>query len=216
MSRPQPSPAARRRGQQGITLIAAVLMLLIFALVTVAAFRNTLSSAQSIGNMQFRNESVAAANDAIDEILSSTAFADNPDTATSQMNTTPHTVDINGDGVADIQVTFPTVTVAGASRTGPVCLRQRPVQNSTLDPNNPQDAGCFGSVDPNNTGLAVSGSGGSTSPVTVSSSDCADTDWSITVQADDKATNTSVQVTQGVQVRRDRATAMTYCVATPP
>lgn len=208
MSRPL-SPS-RRQGQRGITLIAAVLMLLIFGLVTVAAFRNTLSSAQSIGNMQFRNESIAAANDTIDQLLSSDAFATQPQAVTQQMNTTPNTVDINGDNVPDIQVTFPTVTVAGNSVTGPQCLRYRPVQNSQLDPTSATDSGCFGSSG-DFSGLGTSDGSGGTKPIAASTSNCADTDWTVTVQATDPVTNTSVQVTQGVQIRRDRATASNFC-----
>lgn len=213
MSMSRPLTPFRHRavhGQRGITLIAAVLMLLIFGLVTVAAFRNTLSSAQSIGNMQFRNESIAAANDTIDQLLSSDTFATQPQAVTTQMNTTPNTVDINGDNVPDIKVTFPTVTVAGAPVTGPQCLRYRPVQNSQLDPSSPTDSGCFGSPG-DFSGLGTTDSSGGTTPIAASTSNCADTDWTVTVQATDQATNTSVQVTQGVQIRRDRATAANYC-----
>ena len=202
--------AAPRR-QRGITLIAAVLLLLIFALVAASAFRNTLSSAQAIGNMQFRNESVAAANDTIDQLLSSDAFATSPDQVTAQLNAHPNTVDINGDNVPDIQVTFPTVKIAGVPKAGPQCLRNHPVQNSELDPSSPSDAGCFSSGGSDFSGLGTVSSSGGTAPIAPSTSNCADTNWTVTVQAQDRATNTTVQLTQGVQLRRDRATATNYC-----
>lgn len=210
---PAPAPApASAHAQRGITLIAAALMLLIFGLVTVAAFRNTLSSTQAIGNMQFRNESVAAANDTIDQLLSSDQFAKTPTAVTTQMNANPNTVDINGDNVADIQVTFPTVKVAGVDKQGPQCIRYRPVQNTQLDPDAPADLGCFNSGSANETaGLGMSTGGSGSTPFAGNSAPCADTDWSITVQATDKATNTTVKVTQGAQIRRDRATALNYC-----
>jgi hypothetical protein len=199
------------RQQRGVTLIVAMLMLLVFALVAVSAFRNMLSSSQAIGNMQFRNESIAAANDTIDQLLSSDTFATSPTQVTAQMNANPNTVDINGDNVPDIKVTFPSVKVAGVDRTGPQCIRARPVQNSELDPNSSSDVGCFSSGGSDFSGIGTASSDGGTTPTTASTSNCSDTNWTVTVQATDRATNTSVQVTQGIQLRRDRATATNYC-----
>jgi type II secretory pathway pseudopilin PulG len=205
-------PRRDPRCQRGATLITAMVFMLIFAIMAAAALRNSMSSVQAISNMQWRSESVAAANDAIDRVLSSADFATKTDSVTAEVVAAPYTVDINGDSVADIKVTFPTVTIAGVSKAGPRCIRYRPVPAASLDPDLPSDRGCYGSASGDATGLGVvAPSGASATPVNSSQSMCADTQWAIPVRATDEVTNTSVDVTQGASVRVFRSDAMNYC-----
>ena len=54
-------PRVQAARQQGSVLLVAMVMLLMAAILTAAAFRGSLSSAQAIGNMQWRAEAITAA-----------------------------------------------------------------------------------------------------------------------------------------------------------
>jgi hypothetical protein len=190
-----------RRVQRGSTLLVAMIFLLIFAIIAAAAFRNSLTSVQAIGNMQWRSEAITAANDAIDRLLGSADFATNAALVTDQVNTAPFQLDVNGDGVNDIGVNFPVVTLDGVARAGPRCLRAEPIPTKDLDPTSPADIGCFGTGSATNYGLGIDDGAGGTGTVVQSPSLCANTEWSITVRAVDQVTNTRVDVVQGVGVR---------------
>lgn len=193
--------AQTRRGQHGSTLLVVMIFLLIFGLMAAAAFRGSLTSAQAIGNMQWRNETVTAANDAIDRILSTADFATNTAVVTAQVNAAPFQVDINGDGVNDIAVSLPVVTLDGVARAGPRCLRAEAIPAKDLDPALPADLGCFGSSSASSSGLGIATASGGTGTVASSPSLCSNTEWSIRVRAVDAVTNTTVDVVQGVGVR---------------
>lgn len=208
-------PIRTPRRQRGATLIIAMVFLLIFAVMAATSMRSSMSSVQAISNMQWRTESIAAANDTIDRILSSSDFATNADgitTPATSTSTTPYTVDINGDSVTDIKVTFPAVLIAGVTKAGPRCIRFRNVPTASLDPDSEGDRGCYGSSagEPTGMGKAIDGSDGSVA-LSGSQSICADTQWVIPVRATDEVTNTSVDISQGVSVRVFRSDASNYC-----
>ena len=84
--------------QCGSTLLVALIMLVMLTLIAVSAINSTTSSTQMVGNAQFSKEAGAAAQQAIENVISNTNF----------MSTTPapQNIDVNGDGVADYTVTF--------------------------------------------------------------------------------------------------------------
>ena len=91
------APLSRRaRAQQGATLVVALIVLTLITLVVVSAFTLSSSNLKAVGNMQARDESVAAANQAIELVISS-AFTDAP--VAQEVN-----VDINKDGTTDYTV----------------------------------------------------------------------------------------------------------------
>ena len=190
-----------RRAQRGSVLLMTMILLLVFGIMAAATFRGSLTSVQAIGNMQWRNEAITAANDAIDRLLSTADFANNAAVVTSQVNAAPFQVDINGDGVNDIATSLPVVTIDGIARAGPRCLRAAPIPSNKLDPSLAADIGCFGSSTSSSSGLGQATASGGTSTVTQAPSLCSNTEWSITVRAVDAVTNTSVDVVQGVGVR---------------
>jgi hypothetical protein len=194
------------RGQRGATLIVAMVFLLVFAALAASSMRSSMSSVQAISNMQWRNESIAAANDAIDRVLSSDDFARKTATVAAQV----YEVDITGDGVNDIRVDFPVTTIAGVARAGPRCLRYRPVPVANLDPTIPSDVGCYGSSSGDGSGLGVE-SGAGANVIDASISICMDTQWVIPVRAIDAVTGTRVEVSQGTSVRVDRSDAINQC-----
>jgi len=112
MTRHLPSPrtagAGSRASQGGATLIIGLIMIVLITLIVVNAFMLSSSNLKSVGNMQVRDEAVAAANGAIELVISS-AFTDAPVAQTIN-------VDINKDGVVDYVV----------SLAAPVCIRVGP------------------------------------------------------------------------------------------
>jgi len=91
--------------QQGVALIVGMIMLVIITLVILGAYSLTTSNSKSVANMQVREESIAAANLAIERLISAPF--------TNALGTQTFSVDINKDGVTDYVV----------NTAVPVCLR---------------------------------------------------------------------------------------------
>ena len=102
------SPLTRTR-QRGMTLVISLIMLTLVTLIVVAAMFLSTSNIRAVGNMQFRDEAIAAANVAIEQMIGSD-FTTLPIAANIA-------VDIDQDGTDDY-----TVAVAA-----PVCMQAVPV-----------------------------------------------------------------------------------------
>jgi hypothetical protein len=99
--------------QRGATLVVGLVMLALITLLVTAAFTLSNTNLKSVGNMQFRNEAIAAANKAIEQIVGS-PFTVSPIAQTLE-------TDINNDGTSDYMVAIAT----------PVCMRATPVGITT-------------------------------------------------------------------------------------
>lgn len=95
----------RGRQQRGATLIIGLIMIVLITLIVVNAFTLSSSNLKSVGNMQVRDESIAAANQAIEQVMGS-SFTTAP--AAESIN-----VDINKDDTVDYVV----------SLAAPTCIR---------------------------------------------------------------------------------------------
>src|SRR5687767_15685442 len=86
--------------QRGATLVVGLIMLVLITLMVTSAFTLSNTNSKSVGNMQIRNEAIAAANKAIEQVVNS-PFTDAP---------APETVvvDLNNDGTTDYTVEFNT------------------------------------------------------------------------------------------------------------
>lgn len=60
--------------QRGATLIVGLIMLVLITLMVSTAFMLSTTNLKSVGNMQFRDEALAAANAAIEDVISSDAI----------------------------------------------------------------------------------------------------------------------------------------------
>jgi Tfp pilus assembly protein PilX len=112
--------------QRGSTLLVSLIMLVLLTLVAVSAIESTTSGIQVVGNAQFREEATAAAQQAIENVISTTSFT----TATPANQT----IDVNNDGTADYTVTF---------SPAPSCSKYKAVDTST-ETGLPKD--CYGST----------------------------------------------------------------------
>ena len=94
--------------QRGVTLIIGLIMLVVIILMVVTAFSLSSTNLKSVGNMQEREQAMAAANVAIEQLISS-PFTNDPAAAV----VSDISVDINNDDVTDYSVHIAT----------PVCIR---------------------------------------------------------------------------------------------
>lgn len=94
--------------QEGATLVVSLIMLALITILVTSAFTMSNVSMQSVGNMQNRDEAVAAANKAIEQVLSS-PFTDDP--AAESID-----VDIDNDDTNDYAVDFAAPTCVSAQQ----------------------------------------------------------------------------------------------------
>lgn len=97
------------QGQCGATLVVGLIMLTIITLMVTSAFTSSSNNLKSVGNTQFRDESIAAASKAIEQVMSSSFFST---PAADEIN-----VDLNHDGLNDYVVAIAV----------PACVRGSPI-----------------------------------------------------------------------------------------
>lgn len=110
-----------RRAERGAALVVSLILLTLITMMLASAFTLSTTNSKSITNTQIRNEGIAAANAAIEQVVSS-PFTDAP-TAES-IN-----VDINNDGVVDYTVNFAVPKCISATTITPTAL---PVSSLSL------------------------------------------------------------------------------------
>ena len=99
--------------QRGSALIVGMIMLVLITLMVTTSFTLSNSNLKSVGNMQFRNEAIAAANKAIEQEVGSWTMTTAP--AADQIN-----VDIDNNGTTDYVVNIAAPTCLSASaKTAP-------------------------------------------------------------------------------------------------
>lgn len=101
--------------QRGATLVVGLIMLVLITLVVTSAFLLSTGNLRSVGNMQFRNEAVAAANAATEEVLNSLLTGGSTVAPPEQLIS----VDIDNDGKTDYDVTIAAPVCVRASKAAP-------------------------------------------------------------------------------------------------
>lgn len=86
----------KKKQQAGATLVVGLIMLVLITLVVITAYNLSSTNLKSVGNMQFRDEALAAANMALEQTMGTT-FSTTPTAATVE-------VDLNQDGNNDYTV----------------------------------------------------------------------------------------------------------------
>ena len=94
--------------QRGATLVVSLIMLVLISMLVTGAFTMSSTNLKSVGNMQHRNEAIAAGNKAIEQVLSS-PFTNAPTAESIE-------VDIDNNGSTDYRVDFAAPTCVSASR----------------------------------------------------------------------------------------------------
>jgi hypothetical protein len=113
-----------KRRERGVTLIVGLIMLVLITLMVTTAFTLSTTNLKSVGNMQFRDESIAAANKGIEQMVG-TYFG-------ASMSSVPPaqtiTFDINNDGTTDYSVGI----------AAPVCTQATKILALSVIPCNPE------------------------------------------------------------------------------
>jgi len=164
----------QRSKQQGLTLIIVLIVLVLITLVSITSFKLSSSNLQVVDNMQRRNQTNAAAEAAIENTISQSAFITMPNVAVTTY------ASVGGSSANDIQVI---VT--------PTCVQIQPILNASLNLLNPNDAGCVLGVGLQN------GVVGANSP----NSMCANSVWNVQAIATDLSTNSTSTINRGIAVR---------------
>lgn len=165
--------------QRGVTLVTALIMLVLLTLMVLVSADLGNSSLQSVGNMQQRNEVYSAAQEVVEQAISSTAFYQTPSTSiTDSCNGQANTkcIDTNGDGTNDVSVKLDTSN----------CLTAQ--EHVTTDYT--QEITCVQSQGGEALSDALAGV----------NSACWDTVWELKATAKDLTSKATVAYTQGVAV----------------
>jgi hypothetical protein len=168
-------------GQRGVALVIGMVILVIMTLTVLSAVTMSTSNVKATSNMQFRDAAFAAANVAVEQVVS-TDFMDAPTAVTVD-------VDMDQDGTNDYVVQVPE----------PGCTWWRIKNNSELVVTKAEDTPCY-------SGSRLRGVGG-TSP----SSFCADTMWEVRAPVEDTTTGAELAVNQGISVRMSVDLARNAC-----
>lgn len=96
--------------QGGAVLVIGLLMLVMITLMATTSFVLSTSNLKTVGNVQFRQEALAAANASVEQVLSS-PFTDSP--AAEDIN-----IDIDNSGTTDYVVIITQPTCKGATLAG--------------------------------------------------------------------------------------------------
>jgi hypothetical protein len=172
-----------RVSQHGAVLLVSLILLVLLTIFVLSAILMSNTNLRIVGNTQARTEAMAAAQQAIEQVISRN-FPDNPLPATVN-------IDINADGATDYTV----------SVIKPVCQNIVPIKIVDLDIiARPADRECNISTVLDNPGEIGIPSG---------NSQCSNTQWDVEAQINDTArTGVVVNVHQGIG---ERVRAGTVC-----
>lgn len=190
---------ANRKRQEGVTLIVGLIMLVLLTLMAISAFNLGKGNLQIVANMQNRAESFNAAQQALEEAISTTRLFESPTSVFTNPCTGQNTkcYSINASGNNDIVVKLG----SAQDPTQPRCVRAMVVPVTQLNLANPDDLGC--TVGQGQTfGIAGAASGNSL---------CGDTVWDVKADAEDTVTNARVVSYAGVRVRVAANVISTSC-----
>ena len=168
-----------RGNQSGAVLLVSLIIMVVLTLFTLAAINFTNTQSRIAGNLQVKTELKAAAQQAIEQVISGN-FSANPAAVVVPF-------DVNSDGIPDYSV-----TVAHN------CVSYLTIPNDNLVITNAEDASCTQSAAAQNTGLDGTPPG--------DPSLCANTLWDVEATAVDASTATfktgaSVKMHQGIGIR---------------
>ena len=164
-----------QRRQAGATLLISMIFLMVITLIVVSSIKAVNVNTKLVGNMQTQKEASAAAQQAIENTIS-TDFTGMPVQSTSVID--------SGQAGAAYSVLV----------KAPYCSGVKPIKLSELDATNTDDQPCYASGASQNTGIVGSGASGN--------SLCSNSNWEVNATATPPAsTEAAPTVHQGIAVR---------------
>jgi Tfp pilus assembly protein PilX len=191
----------RAHRQRGATLFIGLVMLVILTLFALSAFQTSTTNLRTTGNMQSREEAQNAAQQVIDQVISTADFSTNPAAAilTPCGAANVACVDLtNGLGIVTTPADY-TVRLSPA----PTCIRIATILNTDLNLDNLGELGCA-SGQSQQWGIAGLDTAASFSL-------CVNSVWDVTAEAT-STSGTKVTVSQGVSVRGPKTDISPYCI----
>ena len=179
---------ASRRTQNGSTLLIGLIMLVLLTLMGLASVNSATSNLKVVGNMQYQQEALGAAQVAINQVISKGSYFSDPTTAP-----TSAAVDTNGDGTPDYTVTL----------AQPCILLTKDILVSELSFTNANDLLCLSSPNLRQAGIMGQASG-------AGKSDCAWVTWRVTASVNDASTKVKVSLVQAARQKMDRILSEAY------
>ena len=174
--------------QRGATLVVALIFLVLMSLFAISAFNSSTGNMRIVGNTQARQESLSAAQLAVEKTISSSTFHINPDGVAAS----PILVDMDGNGTTDYTAVL---------SPKPQCTRAKPIQAGDLPaaPKNPTTVDVYAPCrpSPKQGGTFVDRE---TPETGVDPESCANSEWNVRAQVSDPQTQTKVAVNQGVAI----------------
>ena len=186
------NPAAGRtlvgRNQRGSTLLMGLILLVLLTLMGLASINTATSNLKVVGNMQYQQEALGAAQVSLNKVMSKGSYFADPATAP-----VTDTVDVTGDGIIDYTVAL----------TQPCILSTTDITAAELRPTVADDLLCMSSSTLKNAGIMGQTTG-------AAKSDCANVTWRITATVNDASSKSAVTLTQSARQRMDRIVATAY------
>ena len=175
-----------RATQSGATLVVAMILLTLLALLGLGAFQTSVTDQKASGNMQARAEALNAAQETIETVISSRQFVVDPSNAIAAPCEGPNTwcSDLNGDGAPEYRTRLLPV---------PACVTTKVLKVADLDLNNSEDLSCAVGQSQQ---FGVAGA-----DTAAGDSLCANTMWEVTAETTAVNGNAKVTVSQGVGLR---------------
>jgi Tfp pilus assembly protein PilX len=175
-----------RARQQGATLVVALVILVLLALMGLGAYQTSLTDQKAAGNMQARNEALNAAQEAVETAISSRQFVEDPANALTTPCGAPNRfcTDYDGDGTPEY-----TTRLVPA----PACVTMKVIKVAELNLASSEDLGCAVGQSQQ---FGVAGAA-----LAAGDSLCAATVWQVTAEATAVTGGAKVTVSQGVGLR---------------
>ena len=183
-----------RSKQRGATLVVALVILVLLALLGLGAYNTSQTDLRASGNMQARTEALNAAQETIERTISTATFTSDPANAlTSPCGANTYCSDLNNDGTPEY-----TTRLIPA----PACVAVKPIKTVELDLGSQEDLSCVGGQSQQ---FGVSGA-------VSADSLCANSVWNVTAESTANVSGAKVTVSQGVGIRVGVDDATTSCL----
>ena len=175
-----------RSNQRGATLVVALILLLLLALLGLGAFQTSVTDMKASGNMQARTEALNAAQETIETVISSRQFVVEPNNAITKPCEGPNTYcsDLNGDGTPEYKTQL---------APAPTCKTMKMLKVVELDLGSNDDLGCAVGQSQQ---FGVAGA-----DVAAGDSLCASSVWEVTAETAAVNGGAKVTVSQGIGIR---------------
>ena len=175
-----------RSRERGATLVVALIILILLALLGLSAYHTSVTDQKASGNVQARNEALNAAQEAIETAISSRQFVVDPANALTAPCGSANTycTDYDRDGTPEYRTRL---------TPAPQCVTMKVIKVVELDLSASEDLSCAVGQSQQ---FGVAGAAG-----TAGDSLCASTVWQVTAEATAVNSGAKVTVSQGVGLR---------------